>query len=217
MLNELEMNKLKTIKESIVATTRVNKIQRGDIYYCDLGNGVGSEQKGIRPVIIIQNNIGNTYSPTVIVACITSKTNKFKKVPTHVSVGLESGLQEESVILMEQIKTISKERLLEYVGKVNEDTLNKIDRARDISMGDIENVSPLQKLNRYLRKQIQDKLDSIENCEGLLRNSHTQNKTFISSLLSEREQFLNELEDLCNKNCLDYKNFYVCNNNQKAI
>ena len=88
--------------------------KRREIYFADLGVNNGSEQGGVRPVLIIQNDIGNKYSPTVIVACITSKINK-AKLPTHIEIGKESGLLHNSLVLMEQIKTIDKKRLKNYI------------------------------------------------------------------------------------------------------
>ena len=90
-----------------------HKVKRGDIYYADLSPVVGSEQGGIRPVLIVQNDVGNRYSPTVIAAAITSQVNK-AKMPTHISLGARSfGLTKDSVVLMEQIRTLDKKRLRE--------------------------------------------------------------------------------------------------------
>ena len=109
-------------------------ILRGDIYYADLHPAVGSEQSGIRPVLIIQNNIGNRFSPTVIVAPITSRRKK-KHLPTHVSVGKAPGMIPHSIILTEQIRTLDKSRLLEYIGTVQPEVMQKVDRAINISVG----------------------------------------------------------------------------------
>lgn len=94
---------------------------RGDIYFADLDRGVGSEQEGCRPVVIIQNNVGNRHSPTVIIAAITSRKETKEKLPTHYYVGLENGLDRPSVIMLEQIRTIDKQRLERYVGRLNEE------------------------------------------------------------------------------------------------
>ena len=109
-------------------------IQRGDIYYADLRPVVGSEQGGIRPVLIIQNDIGNRHSPTVICAAITSRMNK-AKLPTHVE--LKSGqydLSKDSVILLEQLRTIDKKRLKDKVCHLDDKTLSQIDKALEISL-----------------------------------------------------------------------------------
>lgn len=117
-------------------------IRRGDIYYADLSPVVGSEQGGIRPVLIVQNDMGNRYSPTVIAAAITSRTGK-TKLPTHIEVtaseaqGCETGcgLAKNSVILLEQIRTLDKRRLKERMGKLDDRTMQQVDSAIGISFG----------------------------------------------------------------------------------
>ncbi len=114
------------------------KVSRGDVYYADLNPVVGSEQGGVRPVLIIQNDIGNKYSPTVIISAITSRIDK-AKLPTHVEIGSETNeLEKDSVILLEQIRTIDKKRLQRQVTHLDEKTLKKVDRAIEISLGLIE-------------------------------------------------------------------------------
>lgn len=110
-------------------------VKRGDIYYADLSPVIGSEQGGVRPVLIVQNDIGNKYSPTVIAAAITSQINK-AKMPTHIEIGAEHyGLNKDSVILLEQIRTIDKQRLREKIGRLSDDLMNGVDRAIGISFG----------------------------------------------------------------------------------
>ncbi len=110
-------------------------VKRGDIFYADLSPVVGSEQGGIRPVIIIQNDIGNKYSPTIIVAAITSQINK-AKLPTHVEISSEEyGLNKDSVVLLEQIRTLDKKRLKEKIGHMTDKDIQKVDEALLISMG----------------------------------------------------------------------------------
>ena len=110
-------------------------IRRGDIYYADLSPVIGSEQGGVRPVLIVQNDIGNKYSPTVIAAAITSQINK-AKLPTHIEISaLEYGLLKDSVILLEQIRTIDKKRLREKIGHLDEDLMDKVNEALSISFG----------------------------------------------------------------------------------
>ena len=106
---------------------------RGEIYYADLGTGVGSEQEGCRPVVIVQNDLGNRHSPTVIVAAITSKLDK-NKIPTHVPVTV-AGLGKNSVVLLEQIRTVDKSRLKGFVGMLEGSVMEEIDRALLISLG----------------------------------------------------------------------------------
>ncbi len=108
-------------------------IRRGDVFYADLSPVVGCEQGGIRPVLIIQNDIGNRYSPTVIVVAITSKLKK--ELPTHVEIGCMEPLQKNSVVLLEQIRTIDRIRLLEYIGSLSELRMISIDQALSLSIG----------------------------------------------------------------------------------
>ena len=109
-------------------------VKRGDIYYADLRPVVGSEQGGVRPVLIIQNDMGNRYSPTVICAAITSKMNK-AKLPTHIALDSENyGIVKDSVILLEQVRTIDKSRLKEKVCHLDEAVLKKINRALEVSL-----------------------------------------------------------------------------------
>lgn len=111
-------------------------VRRGDMFYADLSPVVGSEQGGIRPVLIIQNDLGNKYSPTVIAAAITSQTNK-TKLPTHIELGENtSGLKSNSVVLTEQIRTIDKSRLKEKIGHINDNKIiNELNNALGVSFG----------------------------------------------------------------------------------
>jgi len=110
-------------------------IKRGDMYYADLSPVVGSEQGGVRPVLIVQNDIGNKYSPTVIAAAITSQINK-AKLPTHIEISAqEYGLQKDSVILLEQIRTIDKKRLREKIGHLDEELMDRVNEAIGVSFG----------------------------------------------------------------------------------
>jgi len=110
-------------------------IKRGELYYADLSPVVGSEQGGVRPVLVVQNDVGNKYSPTVIAAAVTSKINK-AKLPTHIELPSSSyGLQRDSVILLEQIRTLDKRRLKERIGELNDVTMNQVDKAILISLG----------------------------------------------------------------------------------
>ena len=110
-------------------------VHRGDIYYADLSPVVGSEQGGIRPVLIVQNDVGNRFSPTVIVAAITSQQNK-TRLPTHIYIPCcDSGLSRDSVVLLEQIRTLDKRRLKEYMGQLDENAMELIDEALQVSFG----------------------------------------------------------------------------------
>ena len=111
-------------------------VKRGDIYYADLSPVVGSEQGGLRPVLIIQNDIGNRYSPTVIAAAITSRMGK-NKLPTHIEVYTTTGagLPRDSVILLEQIRTLDKRRLRERIGHLDEEAMARVNNAISVSFG----------------------------------------------------------------------------------
>ena len=110
-------------------------VKRGDIYYADLSPVVGSEQGGVRPVLIVQNDIGNKYSPTVIAAAITSRINK-ANMPTHIELAAgDYGLNKDSVILLEQIRTIDKQRLREKAGKLDDGLMRMVNDAISISFG----------------------------------------------------------------------------------
>ena len=115
---------------------KIMVIKRGDMFYADLSPVVGSEQGGIRPVLIIQNDTGNKYSPTVIAAAITSQTGK-NKLPTHIEIGSEeNGLKADSVVLTEQIRTIDKSRLKEKIGHITDsEVMSQVNNAIGISFG----------------------------------------------------------------------------------
>ena len=113
-------------------------IRRGEIYYADLSPVIGSEQGGIRPVLVVQNDIGNKYSPTIIIAAITSQINK-AKLPTHVEISAqEYSLPKDSVILLEQIRTVDKKRLRDKIGYLTPETMKKVDEGLMVSFGLIE-------------------------------------------------------------------------------
>lgn len=110
------------------------RVRRGDIFYADLSPVVGSEQAGVRPIVVIQNDVGNRYSPTIIGIAITSKEKI--KMPTHLEIdGSKYGLEKDSVILAEQIRTLDKSRLKEKVGRLDKETLDKLKKAIEISFG----------------------------------------------------------------------------------
>ncbi len=113
-------------------------IKRGDVYFADLSPVVGSEQGGVRPVLIIQNDIGNRFSPTVIIAAITAQIQK-AKLPTHVEIDAKRyGFEKDSVILLEQIRTIDKQRLTDKITHLDDEMMEKVNEALQISVGLIE-------------------------------------------------------------------------------
>ncbi len=110
-------------------------VRRGDIYYADLSPVIGSEQGGVRPVLIVQNDVGNKYSPTVIAAAITSQKDK-TKLPTHIQVNAEeSGLSKDSIVLLEQVRTIDKKRLKDKMGRLDDESMSMINQALSVSFG----------------------------------------------------------------------------------
>jgi len=110
-------------------------VKRGDIFYADLSPVIGSEQGGTRPVLVVQNDVGNKFSPTVIIAAITSQINK-AKMPTHIEISADgSGLLKDSVILLEQVRTIDKKRLREKIGRLDDELIARVDEALGISFG----------------------------------------------------------------------------------
>lgn len=110
-------------------------VKRGDLYYADLSPVIGSEQGGVRPVLVIQNDVGNKYSPTIIISAITSQINK-AKLPTHIEIiAQDYGLPKDSVVLLEQIRTIDKKRLREKIGRFDDNMMRSIDEALRISIG----------------------------------------------------------------------------------
>ena len=111
------------------------EVKRGEVFYADLSPVVGSEQGGIRPVLIVQNDVGNRFSPTVIAAAITSQKDK-ARLPTHIQLNsLGSGLARDSIVLLEQIRTIDKRRLKEHMGRLDDTSMTRVDEALQISFG----------------------------------------------------------------------------------
>ncbi|MCL1820417.1 MAG: type II toxin-antitoxin system PemK/MazF family toxin [Oscillospiraceae bacterium] len=120
---------------NISQVTSETPVRRGDIFYADLSPVVGSEQGGIRPVLIIQNNVGNKHSPTVIAAAITSQINK-ARLPTHIELNARVyGLSRDSVVLLEQVRTLDKRRLKERMGRLDDDRMHEVDSALSVSFG----------------------------------------------------------------------------------
>lgn len=110
-------------------------VKKGDLYFADLSPVIGSEQGGVRPVLVVQNNVGNKYSPTIIVAAVTSQKNK-AKLPTHVSIDAAgNGLSKNSVVLLEQLRTIDKSRLRERIGTLNQELMPDVNEALGVSLG----------------------------------------------------------------------------------
>lgn len=110
-------------------------VKKGDLYFADLSPVIGSEQGGVRPVLVVQNNVGNKYSPTIIVAAVTSRKNK-AQLPTHVSIDAAgNGLSKNSVVLLEQLRTIDKSRLIERIGTLDQELMPDVNEALGVSLG----------------------------------------------------------------------------------
>ena len=140
------------------------RILRGDIYYADLNPVVGSEQGGVRPVLVVQNDVGNIYSPTVIVAAITAQDLK-AEIPTHISIeGTENGLKKASMVLLEQVRTIDRTRLQEYIGHLGVRSMNHVNNALTISLG-----------LHFIRKERKSRMDEGKRCWIYCRTNNTEN------------------------------------------
>lgn len=185
----------------------IKSYYRGEVYYANLGEkpeGVQDcEQYGIRPVIIIQNDIGNRYSPTVIVAAITSQINK-TKLPTHVSLDWEYiGLKKESVVMLEQIRTLDKRKLIEKVGEVSERDIKKIDTATIVSL-------QLQEIQNKVYEVIYEKIEQIKFKEEQFRfgvETGVKSNEYFDRLQKERGAIMKDLEEYCNSKGLNHMDF----------
>ena len=178
-------------------------ILRGQIYWCDFGSEkIQGVQSGIRPAIILSNNVGNKFSPTIIVSAITSRIEKSNKVPTHLRIN-NCGLKTESVVLLEQVYTINKNKLGNYIGCIDEVNLKRINKIIDISMKEIKNID---KIANNLREEIERQLKDIYAYEDVIRT--TKNNIIVNELLKERESLLIELDKYCSDNGYEYKMFY---------
>lgn len=157
-------------------------INRGDIFFADLGSGEGSEQSGFRPVVIIQNNMGNKHSSTVIVAALTSKIKK-SRIPTHVEVSRydNTGLVKDSVVLLEQIRTIDKRKLKHKIGKCSYERLESIDKAIKVSLGIQLNHNYLENdiINRRFEENIPKEVFDISKVERM-KKAIEELKTFVN-------------------------------------
>jgi len=192
-------------------------VRRAEVYWSDLQGSQGSEQGGERPVLIIQNDVGNTYSPTTIVAVITSQLTK-AKLPVHVELQKEiNNMPQDSVILFEQIRTLDKRRLKDKICELDELMMKKIDKAIGTSLGikiaepEQEKTSkieetPLGKLHEKLRNIIEEKLDDICTYEKVLYK--TKNESLSKNLIEQREAFLWSLQKFCENNNLNYRDYY---------
>ena len=184
-------------------------IKRGDILWINFGkeNVVGSEQsKELRPAIVIQNNIGNKFSPVIIVALITSRLGK-KIMPTHIPIGTECGLETESIILGEQIKSIDKQRVVSHAGKATQSIMNRVDRAIEISVS----VGEAKYTTMSREEQFANiKSQQIHSVDNTLRELIQENESLklIQKYTTKRANRIKELKEYCKLNRLDYTRFY---------
>ena len=195
-------------------------VKKYGIYWFNFGDINNSEkgvQFGIRPAIIVSNAKCNKYSPTVTAIPISSKVNKMSNVPTHVFIksGDENNLKKDSIVLCEQVITISKERILEdgYIGEIKSEIIRlKIRKALDIQLGNLPIIAGVNKMifttrmSNEIRKVIIDIIKRIRALEVLI--SESDSEIFIKLALQERENKLNKLENICNKNGFNYCEFY---------
>lgn len=176
-----------------------NIVKRGDIVLCDLGFGEGSEQSGIRPCVVIQNDKGNRYSTTLIVAAITSSSSK-AKIPTHIEIDEKCGLDKASVILCEQIRTIDKNRVKKFIGSVNREVREKIDKALMISIEMFKNGELSIKEQAIRVKSIEETLISVYDI--------CKDKDTIEKIMFTYNFEYQLLENLCDKYKLYMKYYY---------
>ena len=193
----------------------MNNYKQYDICLVNLGNEIiKGIQNGLRPAIILSNNIFNRLSSCVVIAPISSKINKQYKNPSHVMIGVNEGLKTNSIILLEQIRIINKDSITKYIGNVaNDNILKQIKKGMSIffnQMPHIDGVSDkiftLQR-DQEIKKQIIDILKNIRAVERVISSSNNNN--LISLLLGQREELLGDLEALCDRNNINYQDYYI--------
>lgn len=193
----------------------MNNYKQYTICLVNLGNEIiKGIQNGLRPAIILSNNIFNRLSSCVVIAPISSKINKQYKNPSHVAIGVDEGLKTNSIILLEQIRIINKDSITKYIGNVADNNiLKQIKKGMSIffnQMPHIDGVSDkiftLQK-DQEIKKQIIDILKNIRAVERVISSSNNNN--LISLLLGQREALLGDLEALCDRNNINYQDYYV--------
>lgn len=210
VMNKINYNKYN--QEAKQEYIDLKDIKRGDIIWINLFGSVGSEQGSDeygRPCVCIQNDVGNAYSPTIIVSAITSQIGK-AKLPTHTLIPSSEkyGLTKDSVVLLEQIRTVDKrKRILRRTGHLDELVMMKIDKALAISIGDLKEKTPLEKLPIYKQDEINKIIKKIYGYDEVIETS--QLKDLLIHLKKERRILLNILERKCSENGLNYENYYM--------
>lgn len=184
---------------------RMKSYRRGDVFYADLGEGKGNVQGGIRPVIIIQNDKGNEFSPNVIVAPITSKVHSKAKLPTHVELNYKYiGLNQPSMALLENPVTISKKDVKQFVGRLSKEDIEKINEGLKISL-----ELKYEEINIKI-----EKIEDIDNIFKMAVQANSINDEFATMLQEERGALIKDLEDYCKTKGLNAMDFL--SNNRKA-
>lgn len=184
--------------------------KRGDIFYADFGEGIGSEQGGIRPVVIVQNDVGNKFSPTLIVSPLTSKMMK-TKLPTHVMIkASESGLPKDSIALTEQVRVLDKSRIKSYITSLNGLTLARLNEALEISLGLANN-------NDKIAERTANEIKVIDMFIVKCMKFFGDNINSIKEELKEREVKVNELETYCKSKRLNMNNYYSVEDTRIAL
>lgn len=184
-------------------------IKRGQIYLVKFENGVGSEQNGIRPIVVVSNNLANKYSPVVLVSPITSKFSK-KPIPTHVTLNYkECGLLTESQVLCEQIYSVDKTRLGNYIGIATDKDIEELNRALEVSI----EIGSAERMFDYNSRQIKIAKEKVEDIVSIEKTITKLNRKkvpseLIEDLLNERELKLKDLEMYCDNYKLNYRDFY---------
>lgn len=185
----------------------LNNIEWGEVLYVNLDGGKYCEQNNDRFAICIQNQIGNKFSPTIIVAFVTSQQTK-SQLPTHVKIPAgHFGLPKDSIIMLEQVRTLDKRRIISRVGMLDDITKKKVKIAKDISMNELQEKTPLEKLPQNIQDIIHDKLDTIRSVEKTI--STLNDEYLINNLLEQRQCHLMALERICKKYEIHYKDYYV--------
>ena len=208
--NFTQLSQLSKVKETLVINNIPKKIQvwRGEIFYADINGNIGSEQGGIRPVLVVQNDIGNTYSPTTIVVMLTSELGK-AKLPTHIELSSAlHGLASDSVALFEQIRTIDKKRLREKICKLDELTMEKVDKALLVAIMAHKSRQPIDRLPNTMQQIINRKLDNIYHYEGLLNSKDFKTPNFEQMCRMEYDLCLEDLKVYCKRKDLRYEDYY---------
>lgn len=190
-------------------------LTKGSIVWVNLRGNEGSEQGGVRPCIVISNDIGNKFSPVVTVAVITSKLSK-AKLPTHVEVGIREGLKKDSIILCEQIRTIDETRIGDCLGKISKDKMKELDKAINVSLALGEAGINFMSL---VEKTAIKKAKLVYETDGAIRlmNEMGENLSLTRRYIQLREDRLNELEYYCRMNKLNYRDYYSINEYQLNI